>query len=113
MARAATAVTISSRSRRAGARSFTVSTRSVSSSGTKTGIGNDDVPMNVQIEARSETLAEGDGRAFGTLEAERPRSLALPALDLVNEDAADGRQRIGLGGEQQAELEGYGQYLLP
>jgi hypothetical protein len=52
-------------------------------------IRNDDVPMNVQIEARSKRPAEGDGGARGLLEAERASPLLLPALDLSNEDATD------------------------
>jgi hypothetical protein len=68
-------------------------------------VRHDDVPMNVQVEARSEALAERDGRAFGTLEAERLSLLALPALDLLDEDATDRRQRVWLCGEQEPELE--------
>lgn len=46
---------------------------------------------------------------FGPLVAERSGLLALPALDRLDEDAADGRQRLGLCGEQQAEFERDGQ----
>ena len=44
-------------------------------------IRHDDVPVEVQVEARAEALAEGDGRALRPLEAERLGQLALPALD--------------------------------
>jgi hypothetical protein len=69
--------------------------------------------VDVQIEARSKALAEGDGCGFGPLVAERSGLLALPALDLLDEDAADGRQRLGVCGEQQAEFERDGQDSLP
>ena len=62
-------------------------------------IGDDDVPMNVEIEARSKAPAEGDSRALGLLEANRLRLLALPALDLLDEDATDRRERVRLCSE--------------
>jgi hypothetical protein len=77
------------------------------------GVRHDDVPMNVQIEARSEALAERDGRAFGALEAEGLSLLALPALDLLDEDATDRRERVWLCSEQEPELKWNGQDPLP
>lgn len=46
-------------------------------------IRDDDVPMNVQVQARTKALTEGDRRALGLLETERTSPL-LPALDLLD-----------------------------
>ena len=69
--------------------------------------------VDVQIEARAKTLAEGHGSGFRLFVAKRSGVLALPALDLLDEDSADGRERLGFGGEQQAQLERDGQDPLP
>ena len=69
--------------------------------------------MDVQIEGRAKTLAEGHGRGFEPFVAEHSGVLTLPALDLLDDDAADGRERLGFGGEQQAQLERDGQDPLP
>jgi hypothetical protein len=60
------------------------------------------VPVDVQIEARAKALAEGHGCSFRLFVAKRSGVLALPALDLLDEASADGRERLGFGGEQQA-----------
>src|SRR3954467_14987651 len=69
--------------------------------------------MNVQVEARAEALAERDSRAFGALETERRCLLALPALDLLDKDATDRRERVWLCSKQEPELERHGQDPLP
>jgi hypothetical protein len=60
--------------------------------------------MHVQVVAGAETLAKGNGGTFdGSLEI--GETTFLPAVDLLHGDASHGRERIGLGREQQAELE--------
>ena len=71
------------------------------------------MPVNVQVEARSEALAEGDARALGVLDAERSGLLALPALKLLHEDSTDRRKCVWLCGEQGPELEEHAQHPLP
>jgi hypothetical protein len=86
------------RGRGSGFQRVDMRTRSV---GDEQSIRDDDVPMNVQIEARSKTLAKGDCRALSLLEAERTSPLLLPALDLLDKDATDRGERLWLRRQQE------------
>jgi hypothetical protein len=64
-------------------------------------VRDDDVIVNVQVEASTETLRKADGAAAGSRDAPESGLLALPMEHLAHEDAADGRQRPVVLGKKQ------------
>jgi len=72
-------------------------------------IGAQRVKMDVQIEAATKALWEGDGACFRAFDIRAP--LGHPG-DFFREDAADGAEDVGLGGGETAKLERKRQHML-
>jgi hypothetical protein len=70
------------------------------------------VEMNIQVQASAEALREREGPAAYVAEGMKLRALALPAEDLLDEDATGRGERAWVPGEQEPELVGHAEHPL-
>lgn len=76
-------------------------------------IGDDNMIVDVEIEASAEALRKLHGSAAGLGDAPFAGPLALPSKDLLHEDPADGGQGVGTSRQSQPELERDAEHPLP
>jgi hypothetical protein len=79
----------------------------------KDAVENDEMIVHVKVDARSAALNEVGGAALRSLDAVALGASAVGREDALDEDVRDGREHIGLEGNELAKLVGQRQDVLP